>query len=246
MFDITLRDADGNIVPVQTRDASGNLVDVQPSDADGKFYPMAMTSLERRAALEVRCELCLGPAPGTLAETYRHRSAENMDIRAQMPVLYAWAHQPAVKIIECGTRGGYSACAFLAGIERADTGGQLWSVDIEEPWVPRWWHEIPFWHQITADSVSPEALAFCPDQVDIVFSDTSHFYDQTLGELLAYAPKVRPGGLILVHDVDAVENATAMVCPEVPPAMDEFCRQTGLTWYMHPGWNGLGVVEIPR
>ena len=193
------------------------------------------------------CALCGTAVPSTLADMYRHRSAENMDIRAQMPVLYAWAHQSQVRIIECGTRMGYSACAFLAGIERADQGGELWSVDIDEPRVPSWWHDLPFWHQITADSVSPEALAFCPDGVDILFSDTSHEYHQTLNELLAYAPKVRPGGIILVHDVDAVgENATAVHCPDVAPAMDEFCRQTGLSWYMHPGWNGLGVVEIPN
>ena len=169
-----------------------------------------------------------------------------MDIRAQMPVLYAWAHQPGVRIIECGVRGGYSTCAFLAGIERAGTGGELWSVDINEPEVPSWWHDLPFWHQITADSASAEALTFCPDDVDILFSDTSHEYDQTLGELLAYAPKVRPGGIILVHDTDAMENATAVHCPDVPPAMDAFCKETGLSWYQHPGWNGLGVVEIPR
>ena len=191
------------------------------------------------------CSACGEPEPVSLAGLYRHRSAEVTDIRAQLPALYAWAHQPGARIIELGTRGGYSTSAFLAGIERAGTGGELWSVDIETPKVPDWWHELPFWHQLTADSASPEALAFCPDGVDIVFSDTSHYYEQTLGELLAYAPKLRPGGVLLVHDTDAVENATAMPCPEVPPAMNEFCAQTGLSWYQHPGWNGLGVVEIP-
>lgn len=193
------------------------------------------------------CEFCEQQVAAKLADTYRHRAAEATDIRAQMPVLYAWAHQPGAKIIECGTRGGWSTSALLAGIERSGTGGELWSVDIGEPHVPAWWRDLPFWHQITADSVSPAALAFCPDQVDIVFSDTSHYYEQTLAELLAYAPKVRPGGVILVHDTDTIANGTpnGMACPDVQPALNEFCKQTGLSWYEHPGWNGLGVIEIP-
>lgn len=191
------------------------------------------------------CWQCGELIPSNLHDMYVHRSGEDIDIRMQMPVFYAWAHQPGVRIIECGTRGGYSACAFLAGIERAGMGGELWSVDIAPPMVPDWWHDLPFWHSITADSVSPEALAFCPDGVDILFCDTSHFYEQTLNELLAYAPKVRPGGIILIHDTDTIENGTAMKCPDMVPAIEEFCKRTGLTWYQHPGWNGLGVIEIP-
>ena len=170
-----------------------------------------------------------------LAEEYRRRAAQDHDIRVQMPVLYAWACH-AQRIIELGVRGGNSASAFLAGLERS--GGQLWSVDIEGPQVPDWWN-FPFWHFLRADDTAPEAVAFCPDGADVLFIDTSHYYPYTLQELRLYVPKVRPGGIVLLHDTDRAE------WPDVGRSLDEFCGETGLSWYSHDFHHGLGVIEIP-
>ena len=184
-----------------------------------------------------------------LADEYRRRVAQDHDIKAQMPVLYAWANQAAT-IIELGVRGGNSTCALLAGLERgvisvpsAPEGtltfrGQLWSVDIEYPQVPDWWN-FPFWHFLRANDTDPEAVAFCPDGADVLFIDTSHYYPHTLQELRLYVPKVRPGGVVLLHDTDRAE------WPDVGKSLDEYCGETGLTWYSHDFWHGLGVIEIP-
>jgi predicted O-methyltransferase YrrM len=177
-----------------------------------------------------------------LGEEYRRRAAEDNDIRMQLPILYAWAHS-AQAIIELGTRSGNSTAAFLAGLEHSDR-GDLWSVDIERPQVPDDWYGYTFWHMLIADDLSPEALAFCPDNADVLFIDTSHYYDPTLAELRAYAPKVKPGGVILMHDTDT--PGTDIAWPDVPRVLDDWCAETGLSWLNHRGWNGLGVVEIPR
>lgn len=179
-----------------------------------------------------------------LGEEYRRRAAEDNDIRMQLPTLYAWAHLPEVRVIELGTRTGNSTCAFLAGIEHAATGGNLWSVDIAEPEVPGQWRENPAWHVLVADDLSPYAIGWCPDDADVLFIDTSHYYEPTLAELRTYAPKVRPGGVILVHDTDT--PGTDIAWPDVPRVLDDWCAETGLSWLNHRGWNGLGVVEIPR
>ena len=179
-----------------------------------------------------------------LGAEYRRRIAEDNDIRMQMPVLYAWAHLPGVQIIELGTRSGNSTCAFLAGIEHADADGALWSVDIEPPQVPGEWHDYQFWHMLVADDVTPYAIGWCPDDADVLFIDTSHLYEPTLAELRAYVPKVRPGGVVLVHDTDT--PGTDIAWPDVPRVLDDFCKESALSWYNHRGWNGLGVIEVPR
>ena len=169
-----------------------------------------------------------------LVEQYRQRAAMDTDIRAQLPVLYAWAHQAQV-IIELGVRGGNSTCAFLAGIERSGS-GQLWSVDIAAPEVPSEWYALPFWHLLVADDASSHAAAWCPGGADVLFIDTSHDYWHTRAELELYVRKVRPGGIVLLHDSDPEE------WPGVSRALDGF----GMPWYDHPGWHGLGVIEVPR
>lgn len=178
-----------------------------------------------------------------LAAEYRQRSAAWSDIRVQLPVLYSWAHLPGARIIELGVRSGNSTCAFLAGIERADSGGSLWSVDISDPPVPAWWRNLPYWHLLVADAASAQAAAHCPGEADILFTDTSHLYDPTLAELRAYAPRIRPGGVILVHDTHT--PGTDQAWPDVPRALDDWCAASGMSWYGHPDWNGLGVIEVP-
>jgi len=170
-------------------------------------------------------------------EQYRERAAMEHDIKAQMPVLYAWARLPGARVIELGVRGGNSTAALLAGIEHS--GGELWSVDIAEPEVPAEWNGLPFWHLLVADDQSPEAVAFCPGDVDVLFVDTSHFYDHTMAELRLYVPKVKPGGIVLLHDTATCD------WPDVSRALNDFCAETGRAWYDHPWWHGLGVIEVP-
>ena len=173
-----------------------------------------------------------------LQRDYRSRSAVDHDIWQQMPVLYAHARHPGARIIELGVRGGNSTSAFLAGTEHS--GGEVWSVDIAEPDVPEYWRALPNWHLLVADDQSQEAVAFCPDNVDVLFIDTSHYYEHTLTELRLYAGKVRPGGVVLLHDTDKRE------WPDVSRALNDFCGAAGLDWYEHPFWHGLGVLEVPR
>jgi len=170
-----------------------------------------------------------------LAKEYQARAAASHDIREQMPVLYAWARH-ATKVIELGVRGGNSTSALLAALEGR---GELWSVDIAQPAVPAYWHSLPFWHLLVTDDQSPAAVAFCPDNADVLFIDTSHYYAHTVAELSLYVPKVRPGGVVLMHD-------TGPGWPDVAVALTTWSDGSGVPWYDHPGWPGLGVIEIPE
>lgn len=47
---------------------------------------------------------------------------------------------------------------------------------------------------------SPLLERYAPASLDLVFLDTSHRYEETRAEILAWLPKVRPGGVFAGHD----------------------------------------------
>jgi cephalosporin hydroxylase len=82
----------------------------------------------------------------------------------------------------------------------------------------------------------------------VLFIDTSHCYQHTLDELTVYGPRVRHGGVILLHDTD-LEVAPGSVAPEdkgfpVRRAVQDWCRLQFLTPEFRDGWHGLGVIEV--
>lgn len=147
----------------------------------------------------------------------------------------------ASKIIELGTRGGVSTVAWLYGLEGH---GHLWSVDIDPPPPMRFDH----WTFIQGDDCSTEVLDQLPDEVDVVFIDTSHHYDHTRRELELYLPRVRSGGRIVLHDTEVeIPDAAPLADPPFPVkrAVTEFCDARGLVWTNYPYSYGLAVIEVP-
>jgi predicted O-methyltransferase YrrM len=173
---------------------------------------------------------------------YERRCAEPSDIFAHLPRLYSEASRPEVKVIELGVRAGNSTAAFLLAAEEND--GFVWSVDIHPPRVP--WFGIERWQFIQGDDLW--IFDQLPDEVDVLFIDTSHHYEQTVGELELYVPKVRPGGVVLLHD-------TELETPEGHPpgdpafpvrvAVQEYCTEHDIAPLFVPGCNGLGVIHVP-
>lgn len=146
--------------------------------------------------------------------------------------------------IELGVRSGQSTAAQLAGIQ--DNGGELWSVDIDAPQVPSHWFDLPEWHFLQADDLSAEAQAWLPAQCDVLFIDTSHTVEQTLGELRVYVRRVRKGGVALLHDTEWEDPGTMLDAPGgwVTQALDAYCKETGLSWVNRTGSFGMGVIRL--
>lgn len=172
---------------------------------------------------------------------YQVRCVQSSDIRDHLPRLYKEASTGDAQIIELGVRSGNSTAAFLAAVERF--GGHVYSVDIDQPPA---WGETDLWTFHRGDDLL--IAADLPDQVDIVFIDTSHHYSQTVAELETYRSKVKPGGVILLHDTELEDPAGAPAGdPPFPVrvAVEEFCARHGLTPEFVEGCWGLGVIRIP-
>lgn len=176
-----------------------------------------------------------------VAALYEQRCRENGDINEHLPRFVELCEElQAKRIIELGVRDGVSTAAWLYGLEA--TGGHLWSVDLTPaPVIP-----TGSWTFVLGNDTAPSTIANLPDDVDLVFIDTDHTYEQTLHELALYRPRVRPGGRIVLHDteVERPENTDDRNFP-VKRAVTLFCQANGFAWTNYENNNGLAVIEIP-
>ena len=80
--------------------------------------------------------------------------------------------------------------------------------------------------EIHRDLSVAAAGAFADATFDWIYVDTDHSYETTRAELAAYAPKVKPGGVIAGHDY-IVGNWTSGYRYGVMEAVHEFCVADG-------------------
>lgn len=139
-----------------------------------------------------------------------------------------------VKILEIGTDKGDSAAWMAAA--RADasviTVDQATSDTIFERLAP--FPNATFWHRNVNDMTLPGDLS-THGPFDIFFEDGEHSGDQVSGEWAHYVPLVKPGGLIIMDDIN------------LPTGIREFWD--AITWpkieLPHLHNTGFGVVFKP-
>lgn len=154
-------------------------------------------------------------------------------VRETMGVAERTGRGPTV--VELGVRTGQSTVAFLHAIERIGD-GRLWSVDHDTPRVAAIVTVHPAWTFVRSDDL--RAARRAPTPIDVLFVDTSHTRPHTHAELAAYAPKVRPGGRIILHD-------TTPTCGVWGALGDWLHGRTG--WWtieVYPESYGLAVVRV--
>lgn len=182
-----------------------------------------------------------------LRTEYEARAGQWSDIQGHLPTLHAEVvARPGAQVLELGVRWGTSTACLLAAAEEA--GGHVWSVDVSHPAVPDWWAGTGLWTLTVGDDLDPAVAAAQPAAVDVLFIDTSHTFDQTAAELRLYVPRVRPGGVVLLHDVELERPEAAPVGGPAFPvarALDAFCAETGRRWEPRTGSYGLGIIRVP-
>lgn len=177
-----------------------------------------------------------------LTEYQRRAGLQRHHIAHYLPVLFGTAARyPGARIVELGCDVGDSTVALLAAAELA--GGHLWSVDINpDCGFTSTYAQCPGpWTFVIGDSTHRSTAERTLRKIDVLFIDSSHQYDQTRQELWLWLPRMAPGGVVLLHDTNKPGTHD-----RVREALDEVLPGRGLSWYEHPGENGLGVIEIPR
>jgi predicted O-methyltransferase YrrM len=171
-----------------------------------------------------------------ILERYRE-GCQDGDMKDFLPTLRSLAKG---QILEIGIRDGASTSAFLLGLE--EKGGHLTSVDIQDC-SGLWTH--PQWRVICQDS---KACVFPDSSFDMALIDGDHSeasFQQDLENSLRW---VRPGGLILCHDITPLPNFTNEVKGGDWPSQyvgEQFfkaVREKKLRYFIYPGTWGLGVI----
>lgn len=170
-----------------------------------------------------------------LEAEYRRRCTTRSDINVFLPRLVELVEETdAMHVIELGVRSGNSTVAWLHGLER--TGGSLTSIDVS-PAPDLGAHK--HWRFVQGDDLDSAVLSSL-DQADIVFIDTTHEYAQTLAELIAYRPLVRPGGYMILHDTELVIGGIQ----PVKLAVEALCAREGFEASFDPRFPGLGEIKV--
>jgi len=192
-----------------------------------------------------------GTVTVTSEAVYKDRLHRWSDIQEYLPFLHETAKTYRnVRVLELGSRKGNSTLAFLAAADAVN--GHVWSGDIDQvdldPEGMRPWRGNPRWTFICGDDMDPDIQAQYPPEVDVFFLDTSHEYEHTLAELDAFMPRVAKGGVALFHDTHLIGwpgyESPVKGVPPVRAALDDYCRETAMTWEEIPGTYGLGVIRI--
>jgi predicted O-methyltransferase YrrM len=179
-------------------------------------------------------------------QIYSNAPAGSTDIGHFIPYLREHAKGT---ILEIGVRNGISTAAFLLGLE--ERGGHLYSVDINPDCVNRYTH--PQWTFIHADSKQLDVvLAVVPKQLDVLFIDGDHTREGYRFDLRTYSEFVKPGGIIISHDIDPEPNknyedlgpvaGVGWPSKAIREEYFAFAAEKGLQHAELPGMYGMGVI----
>lgn len=193
-----------------------------------------------------------------LQQRYEMLCSTPSDIHEHLPTFVAAVEELGAKtVVELGVRYGVSTIAWLYGLHGAD--GHLWSVDCSFPVAapdsdinlldPQGLlGVVDYWSFILGYDTWLSVLEMLPKNIDILFIDTNHVYEETLVELQLYYPRVRSGGRIYLHDtaLETTGNATTeQPLYPVKTAVAEFCAEHDLQWDNNPSCFGLGTIYVP-
>lgn len=129
----------------------------------------------------------------------------------------AFRQRPAV-VVELGCYVGWSSAHLALGLQAAGNGGRLWCVDPDERFLAAarenltrrsLAENVTFVQGLSLDAA---VLAALPAAIDLLFLDTSHEYSPTLQEIATYAPRLSPGGCLVLHDSISQDGVRRAVC----------------------------------
>ena len=150
-------------------------------------------------------------------------------------------HRRMQTVVELGCFVGWTTAHLALGLQARGAGGRIYCVDYMQEYLDQMQanlrrHGLEQWvTPLRGMSLDGPVLAALPAQADLIFLDTSHAYPDTLEEVLAYAPRLAPGGCLVMHDSVSIAGVRRSL-EELP---DRFRR---LTFATERG-NGVTVLQ---
>jgi len=165
-------------------------------------------------------------------------SIEKSEINEHQVTLFMLTVENNLKrTLELGVREGRSTMVLSEAINLI--GGHLWSIDIADcPNVKKKMKEMGLEHVWSFIKNDDKEVAKTWDkELDHVFIDTSHTYDDTIEELRIFSKFVVKNGFITLHDIISY--------PEVLTAIKDFVKENPKKYrfYNYVNNNGLGILR---
>ena len=158
------------------------------------------------------------------------------DIDEHLPLLAAWVrYLKATRIVELGTREGESTHTLVQAAMK--TGGRVITIDKDDCRPRCKWMKGEYEPHIVFIQSDSLMVGMENDSIDLLFIDTNHELQHTTNELMLWAPRVRPGGVILLHDMN---------CDGVLIAVANFCVENNIEYFYDKRQNGLGGILVCR
>ena len=157
------------------------------------------------------------------------------DISAHLPLLEYLASKCS-HITEFGTRDGFSTCAFMSGLQKAQ--GRLVSFDIDMPSFMdefKNMEDLPCSWEFRQRSTAAEDLNI--EETDLLCVDSLHTYEQVRDELRLHAARV--GKFIVFHDTYSHGELSRDIKGQegILRAIDEFVESS-------PEWEQIYKVDF--
>ena len=176
--------------------------------------------------------------PRSPRDILRERASSPSDINEHLRTIHGTVLDAKAQVaVELGVRGGESTVALLCALD--ETGGRLYSCDVRD-WPAtrgkvKGYGLDTRWSFVVADDLVWGKGWDRP--IDVLFVDSSHERGHTEAELRLFAPHVRPGGVILLHDTVSFREG-------VEGAVHAFMADNGgWTYENHENNNGLGILR---
>lgn len=172
----------------------------------------------------------------------RIRDYNARDINEHLQYIYdTTVNMNAQTIVELGVNNGSSTLAFLLATRK--TNGKLYSCDIVEcPNARKLVDGVDEnWQFTIKDDLEYGKTWDKP--IDILFIDTSHSFEQTHRELELWIPKVKPDGIIILHDTMPTPGTAFNESGVLPAVWEWLGNNPGYTLENKPNNHGLGIIR---
>jgi predicted O-methyltransferase YrrM len=109
-------------------------------------------------------------------------------------------------VVELGCFAGWASAHMALALKAAGLGGRIHCVDYVQEYLDVMLANLgrhglgSLVTPVRGLSLEPAVLAALPSEIDVIFLDTSHAYPDTRDEILAYAPRLSAGGVLVLHD----------------------------------------------
>lgn len=205
----------------------------------GKYYYELLEQYQRlveeKRILEadLKKHTCLSAK--NISEPIEFCMTRDTDIHEHLATLILLTIELNLKnILELGTRTGESTVALLQASQKI--GGTVTSIDIEPcNEAKKLVTELNLnknWKFIQANDLELN----WDQEIDHLFIDTSHTYEQTFSELKKFEPLVKIGGIISLHDIISFPEVDLAICDYIKNRKD-------MNYYKYYNNNGLGILR---